>query len=126
MDEFIWSSIKCYEMSFSKVYPHYLAKVEKKCRSQDELHKIVTWLTGYSETHLQEALNHQRSFKMFIETAPALNPHRRLITGSICGVRVEEITEPLMQEIRYLDKMVDELAKGKPITSIMRKPAAER
>ena len=117
---------KIYEMSFSNVYPHYLAKVEKKGRSQDELHKIVTWLTGYSETTLQEALDDQRSFKMFFETAPALNPHRRLITGNICGVRVEDITEPLMQEIRYLDKIVDELAKGKPITSIMRKPAAER
>ena len=117
---------KIYEMSFSKVYPHYLAKVEKKGCSQDELHKIITWLTGYSESTLQDALDDQRSFKMFFETAPALNPHRRLITGSICGVRVEDITEPLMQEIRYLDKMFDELAKGKPITSILRKPAAER
>ena len=126
MDEFVWPSIKCYEMSFSNVYPHYLAKVEKKGRSQDELHKIISWLTGYSESTLQDALDDQRSFKVFFETAPALNPHRRLITGSICGVRVEDITEPLMQEIRYLDKMVDELAKGKPITSIMRKPAAER
>ena len=117
---------KIYEMSFSNVYPHYLAKVEKNGRSQDELHQIDTWLTGYSESTLQEALNDQRSFKVFFETAPALNPHRRLITGSICGVRVEDITDPSMQEIRYLDKIVDELAKGKPIKSIMRKPAAER
>ena len=117
---------KIYEMSFSNVYPHYLAKVEKNGRSQDELHQIVTWLTGYSESTLQEALNDQRSFKVFFETAPALNPHRRLITGSICGVRVEDITDPLMQEIRYLDKMVDELAKGKPISLIMRKPSAQR
>ena len=113
---------KIYERSFSNVYPHYLAKVEKKGRSQDELHKIVTWLKGYSESTLQDALDDQRSFKMFFETAPALNPHRRLITGSICGVRVKGITDPLMQEIPYLDKMVDELAKGKPINSIMRKP----
>ena len=117
---------KIYEMSFSNVYPHYLAKVEKKGRSQDELHKIVIWLTGHSESILQEALDDQRSFKMFFETAPALNPQRRLITGSICGERVEDITDPLMQDIRYLDKMVDELAKGKPINSIMRKPAAEK
>ena len=117
---------KIYEMSFSNVYPHYLAKLEKKGRSQDELHKIVTWLTGYSKSTLQDALDDQRSFKVFFETAPALNPHRRLITGSICGVRVEDITDPLMQEIRYLNKIVDELAEGKPITPIMRKPAAER
>ena len=117
---------KIYEMSFSNVYAHYLAKVEKKGRSQDELHQIVTWLTEYSESTLQEALNDQRSFKVFFETTPALNPHQRLITGSICGVRVEDITDPSMQEIRYLDKIVDELAKGKPITSIMCKPAAER
>ena len=115
---------KIYEMSFSKVYPHYLAKVEKKGRSQDELHKIITWLTGYSESTLQDALDDQRSFRVFFETAPGLNPNRRLITGSVCGVRVEEITDPLMQEIRYLDKMVDELAKGKQINSIMRKPSA--
>ena len=115
---------KIYEMSFSKVYPHYLPKVEKKGRSQDELHKIITWLTGYSESTLQDALDDQRSFKVFFETAPALNPNRRLITGSVCGVRVEAITDLLMQEIRYLDKMVDELAKGKQINSIMRKPSA--
>ena len=117
---------KIYEMSFSNVYPHYLAKVEKKGGSQDELHKIISWLTRNSEPTLQEALDDQRSFKMFFETAPALNPHRRLITGRICGVRVEHITDPLMQEIRYLDKMVDELSKGKPITLIMRKPSAQR
>ena len=117
---------KIYEMSFSNVYPHYLTKVEKKGRSQDELHKIISWLTGYSEPNLQKALDDQHSFKVFFETAHALNPHRRLITGSICGVRVEDITDPLMQEIRYLDKMVDELAKGKPITLIMRKPSAQR
>ena len=115
---------KIYEMSFSNVYPHYLAKVEKKSRSQDELHKIVTWLTGYSESTLQDALDDQSSFKVYFKAVPALNPHRRLITGSICGVRVEDITDPLMREIRYLDKMVDELAKGKPITSILRKSSA--
>ena len=115
---------KIYEMSFSNVYPHYLAKVEKKGRSQDELHKIISWLTGYSESTLQEALDDQRSFKMFFETAPALNPHRRLITGSICGVRVEDITDPLMQEIRYLDKLFDELAKGKSMASILRTPSS--
>ena len=111
---------KIYEKSFSNVYPHYLAKVEKKGRSQAELHQIITWLTGYSETTLQDVLDDQRSFKMFFETAPAPNPDRRLITGSICGVRVEDITDPLMQEIRYLDKLVDELAKGKSMASILR------
>ena len=80
--------------------------MEKKGHSQDELHQIITWLTGYSETTLQDVLDDQRSFKVFFETAPAPNPDRRLITGSICGVRVEDITDPLMQEIRYLDKLV--------------------
>ena len=115
------SKHKICEMSFSNVYPHYLAKVEKMGSSQDELHKIINWLTGYSETAFQDALDDQRSFKVFFETAPALNPDRRVITGKICCVRVEDITDPLMQEIRYLDKLVDKLAKRKPMTSIIHK-----
>ena len=115
---------KIYEMSFSNVYPHYLAKVEEKGHSQDELHQIITWLTEYSETTLQDVLDDQRSFKVFFEMAPAPNPDRRLITGSICGVRVEDITDPLMQAIRYLDKLVDELAKGKSMASILSTPSS--
>ena len=117
---------KIYHMNFAAIYPNYVAKVLKKDRTVEDLHAVITWLTGYTEHELQDVLCDQRTFKQFFEIAPDLNPHRQLITGSIYGVRVETITEPLMQEIRYLDKLVDELAKGKPITSIMRKPAAER
>lgn len=112
---------KIYDMAFASVYPHYVTKVEKKGRTKDELHEVITWLTGYDEAGLQQVLDEQISFEDFFAQAPALNPNRKLITGVICGIRVENIEEPLMQEIRYLDKIVDELAKGKPLNKIMRK-----
>lgn len=112
---------KIYDMAFASVYPHYVTKVEKKGRTKDELHKVITWLTGYDEAGLQQVLDEQISFEDFFAQAPALNPNRKLITGVICGIRVENIEEPLMQEIRYLDKVVDELTKGKPLNKIMRK-----
>ncbi|RIN79830.1 DUF2200 domain-containing protein [Staphylococcus simulans] len=112
---------KIYDMAFASVYPHYVTKVEKKGRTKDELHEVITWLTGYDEAGLQQVLDEQISFEDFFAQAPSLNPNRKLITGVICGIRVENIEEPLMQEIRYLDKVVDELAKGKPLNKIMRK-----
>lgn len=112
---------KIYDMAFASVYPHYVTKVEKKGRTEDELHEVIAWLTGYDEPGLQQVLDEQISFEDFFAQAPALNPNRKLITGVICGIRVENIEEPLMQEIRHLDKVVDELAKGKPLNKIMRK-----
>lgn len=112
---------KIYDMAFASVYPHYVTKVEKKGRTKDELHEVITWLTGYDEAGLQQVLDEQISFEDFFAQAPSLNPNRKLITGVICGIRVENIEEPLMQEIRHLDKVVDELAKGKPLNKIMRK-----
>ena len=107
-------------MSFSKIYPCYVNKVKKKNRSIDELHELITWLTGYDETQLRKQLAANTSLQQFFEAAPAMNKNRQLIKGNICGVKVEEIEEPLMQEIRYLDKLVDELARGKKISSILR------
>ncbi|MHD0398479.1 DUF2200 domain-containing protein [Staphylococcus simulans] len=112
---------KIYDMAFASVYPHYVTKVEKKGRTKDELHEVITWLTGYDEAGIQAVLANQISFEAFFAQAPALNPNRKLITGVICGIRVENIEAPLMQEIRYLDKLVDELAKGKPLNKIQRK-----
>lgn len=112
---------KIYDMAFASVYPHYVTKVEKKGRTKDELHEVITWLTGYDEAGLQQVLDERVPFENFFAQAPDLNPNRKLITGVICGIRVENIEAPLMQEIRYLDKIVDELAKGKPLNKIMRK-----
>ena len=114
------SQYKIYSMSFAKLYPLYVNKIEKKKRTVSELHQVLYWLTGYDEVHLKQQLLSGVSIKQFFQTAPSLNENRRLIKGTICGVRVEDIEEPLMQEIRYLDKLVDELAKGKNMTSIMR------
>ena len=100
-------------MSFSKVYPLLIAKAEKKGRTRDEVDQITCWLTGYSKDQIADFLVHDVAYGDFFLNAPELNPNRKIITGKICGVRVEEIEEPLMQEIRYLDKLVDELAKGK-------------
>jgi hypothetical protein len=107
-------------MSFSRVYPLYVAKVEKKGRTKAEVDQIISWLTGYSQTELEEQLAKQTDIEHFIKEAPRLNPARSLINGVICGVRVEEIKEPLMREIRYLDKLIDELAKGKAMEKILR------
>lgn len=112
---------KIYTMPFAKIYPMLIAKAERKGRTKDEVLQITTWLTGYSpeaiEAHMQSEINYG---DFFLE-APQLNPDRKLITGKVCGVAVEHIEEPLMQEIRYLDKLVDELAKGKAMDKIIRK-----
>ena len=116
------TNTKIYSMSVSSVYPLYIQKVTRKGRTQDELDKIIQWLTGYNQEQFERVLQDEISFQDFFDQAPALNPNRRLITGLICGVRVEEIKEPLMQEIRYLDKLVDELANGKGLEKILRQP----
>jgi len=112
---------KIYTMSFAKVYPHYVTKAEKKGRTKAEVDEIIRWLTGYSEEALEMQLGKQTDFETFFSEAPGLNPSRNLIKGVICGVRVEDIEEPTMQEIRYLDKLIDELAKGKAMEKILRK-----
>ncbi len=111
---------KVYQMPLGKVYPLLVNKAIRKGRTQEEVNTIICWLTGYSPRQLEELLNLSTTYGDFFRNAPAPNPNRKLIKGSICGIRVEEIQEPLMQEIRYLDKLVDELAKGKPIEKILR------
>ena len=112
---------KVFNMSFSKVYGLLIAKVEKKGRTRDEIDQVTCWLTGYSKEALEELLVKDIVYGDFFRNAPELNPNRKLITGKICGIRVEEIEDLLMHEIRYLDKLVDELAKGKAIEKILRK-----
>ena len=111
---------KIYTMSFAKVYPSYVAKAERRGRTKAEVDEIIQWLTGYELSALQEQLKHEVSFEQFFAEAPQLNPSRILIKGVVCGVRVEEVEEELMREIRYLDKLIDELARGKPMTKILR------
>ncbi|MFB8652383.1 DUF2200 domain-containing protein [Enterococcus hirae] len=111
---------RIFTMSFSSVYPLYVKKAEKKGHSRSEVDEIIRWLTGYTEEKLQKQLENEVTFQVFFEQAPKLNPNRQLITGMICGVRVETIEDPLMQEIRYLDKLIDELAKGKKMDKILR------
>ncbi|GEN52610.1 DUF2200 domain-containing protein [Halobacillus faecis] len=113
---------KIYTMSFASVYPHYVTKAEKKGRTKEEVDEIIRWLTGYSQEQLEELLEKKTDFETLFAEAPELNSSRKMIKGVICGVRVEEIEEPLMQEIRYLDKLIDELAKGKAMGKILRKP----
>ena len=115
------SNHKIYKMSFAKVYPLYVSKAEKKGRTKAEVDEIIRWLTGYSQEELELQLEKQVDFETFFAEAPQLNPSRTLIKGVICGVRVEEIEEPLMREIRYLDKLIDELARGKAMDKILRK-----
>lgn len=112
---------KIYTMSFASVYPHYVAKAENKGRTKEEVDEIIRWLTGYSQKKLEAQIKKQTDFETFFAKAPQLNPSRNLIKGVVCGVRVEEIEEPTMQEIRYLDKLIDELAKGKAMEKILRK-----
>ncbi len=111
---------RVYKMSFASVYPHYIAKAEKKGRTKAEVDEIIFWLTGYDEKSLQEILENKTNFQDFFENAPQMNPNASKITGVICGYRVEEIEEKLMQQIRYLDKLIDELAKGKKMEKILR------
>jgi hypothetical protein len=109
------------KMSFASVYPMYLAKVEKKGRIKEELHLVIKWLTGFDDKKLQELIKEKATFETFFQHA-SLNPNAHLITGLICGYRVEDIEDPLTRRVRYLDKLVDELAKGKKIEKIMRTP----
>jgi hypothetical protein len=111
---------RIYAMSFASVYPLYIQKAERKNRTKEEVDQIIFWLTGYNEETLGQKLSEEASMEGFFAEAPALNSNRHLIKGVICGVRVEEIEEPLMQEIRYLDKLIDELAKGKSMEKILR------
>ncbi len=111
---------RIYTMSFANVYPLYIAKAEKKGRTKSEVDDIIRWLTGYTQHGLEEQLKKQADMETFFKDAPFLNPARTLIKGVVCGVRVEDIKEPIMQEIRYLDKLIDELAKGKSMDKIFR------
>lgn len=106
--------------AFSSVYPLYVRKAERKNRTQDEVNQIICWLTGYSPAELQSQIERGSDFDTFFAQAPALNPNRALIKGTVCGIRVEAIEDPLMQNIRYLDKLIDELAKGKALDRILR------
>jgi hypothetical protein len=107
------------KMSFAKVYPLYIAKVEKKGRTKEELHEVINWLTGFGDQKLQELIEENVTFEAFFRQA-SINPNAKLITGVICGYRVEEIEDPLTQQVRYLDKLVDELAKGRKMEKILR------
>ncbi|HLU35653.1 MAG TPA: DUF2200 domain-containing protein [Thermomicrobiales bacterium] len=111
---------RIYTTSFASVYPLYVTKLERKGRTKDELDEVIRWLTGYSQQELDAILADETDFETFFAQAPQLNPSRSLIKGVICGVRVEEIEEPTMREIRYLDKLVDELAKGKAMEKVLR------
>jgi hypothetical protein len=112
---------RAFKMSVASVYPLYINKVERKGRTKDEVDTIISWLTGYDQQGLQQQLDKKSSFETFFAEAPQLNPNVSKITGVICGYRVEDIEDPLMQKIRYLDKLVDELAKGKAMEKILRK-----
>ena len=112
---------RLYAMPLASVYPSYIAKAEKKGRTRAEVDEILRWLTGHSQDSLESELANKVSFEDFFAQAPRMNPSRTFITGVVCGVRVEEIEEPLMREIRYLDKLIDELAKGKSMENILRK-----
>lgn len=113
-----------YAMPVAKVYPYYVAKAERKGRTKAEVDEIIRWMTGNSQQQLEKLLEDQTDFETFYTKAPRLNPLRSLITGVVCGIRVEDIEDPLMQEIRYLDKLIDELAKGRPMEKILRKQEA--
>jgi len=114
------SKHRIYSMSFASIYPLYVAKAEKKGRTKAEVDEVIRWLTGYSQKALDAELEKRTDLETFITKAPKLNPSRSLITGVVCGVRVEDIEDPLMREIRYLDKLIDELARGKAMEKILR------
>ena len=114
------SKHRIYTTSFASVYPHYVAKIERKGQTKFDLDQIICWLTGYSQKQLESEIKKNTDFETFFAKSPSLNPSRTLITGMICGVRIEEIQEPTMKEIRYLDKLVDELARGRPMEKILR------
>lgn len=112
---------KVYKMSFASVYPHYVSKIERKGCSKVALHEIIMWLTGYSEVALMQIIGNKTDFETFFNEAPALNPKAKNIKGVICGDRIETISDPLIQQVRWLDKLVDELAKGKTVDKIINK-----
>src|SRR5436190_22969518 len=114
---------KVFAMSFASVYPHYVTKAERKGRTNEEVDEIIRWLTGYTKAGLAKQIEKRTSFRDFFDKAPKFNPNAFLITGVVCGIRVENIEDPLMQKIRYMDKLVDELAKGKKMEKILRRPA---
>ena len=111
---------RVFAMKFAKVYPLYVQKAERKNRTKEEVDRVIRWLTGYSQAELRQQVERESDFKTFFARAPAINPNSSLIKGMVCGVRVEEIEDPLMRKIRYLDKLIDELAKGKAIEKILR------
>lgn len=111
---------RIFTTAFSKVYPMYVQKAERKGRTRDEVDQVICWLTGYSQTALDKQIEQQNEFETFFARAPAMNPNTSLITGVVCGIRVEDVNDPLMQKIRFLDKLVDELAKGKAMEKILR------
>lgn len=111
---------RIFTMSFASIYPLYVAKVERKGRTREDLDHVITWLTGYDEGGLEQAITREVDLQTFFAEAPRMNPHAGLITGVICGHRVEQIQDPLMQQIRWMDKLVDELARGKRMSSILR------
>ena len=111
---------RVFKMSFASVYPHYVQKAERKGRKKSEVDAVICWLTGYSRAELQRHSEGESDFETFFAQAPRFNPNASLITGVVCGVRVEEIEDPLMRKVRYLDKLVDELAKGKALDKILR------
>ena len=120
---------RIFTMAFSKVYPLYVQKAERKNRTKDEVDQIIRWLTGYNQAGLEKQISQQSDFESFFAQAPAIHPDASLIRGVVCGVRVEEVQDPLMQKIRYLDKLIDELAKGKAMEKILRceaRPAVGR
>lgn len=112
---------RVYAMSFAGVYPHYINKAERKGRTKEEVDQIILWHTGYTQKKFEAQLKKKTNMEYFFAQAPKLNPARKLITGVICGIRIEEIKDPLMREIRYMDKLIDELAKGRPMEKILRK-----
>jgi hypothetical protein len=109
-------------MSFAGVYPHYVKKAETKGRTKEELDQVICWLTGYSKTGLEKVIREKVDLRTFFDSAPKMNPNASLIKGVVCGIRVEDIEDPLMQKIRYMDKLIDELAKGKKMEKILRTP----
>lgn len=111
---------RIFGMSFASIYPLYVTKVERKGRSRDDVDRVVSWLTGYDQAGLEQAIADEVDLETFFDQAPAMHPNTSLITGVICGHRVEDIEDPLMQKIRYMDKLVDEVARGKKMTSILR------
>ena len=112
---------RIYKMSFARIYPMYVAKAEKKGRTKDEVDEVIRWLFGYTQKGMEKQLKNEKDLETFIAEAPKLHPSRKLITGMVCGIRVEDIKHPTMQAMRYLDKLVDELAKGRPMEKILRK-----